>query len=326
MEAFVLVLHFVLTVCRPIIVFYSSLRAYLDQLLYSLAVTELVNGDSLFVSQSLPAGSKAETFAEFVSCALMSVSSLATSFSSEYKDECLGTVTDQLFGLPVPDAIFATSLNCTGFVIVALFVVVLLWELSQVRKLSIGSGHYIAFTFRVQTTVGYRFMSAALICFSGLCLLHVLTMIYCRYRAHGISRAVAFAQNLAPTIGGLVYSAVSLMMLTKAPMFEPQSEKFKSLQFNRPIKDILVHNEEFAKEIESSMLDAKYGSEKELAAMLAKKFAWQPEASSIDEVMIGCAPKVAEMGDVTYSALPSDEPDDGQGGSEDQSGWKCCNA
>merc|ERR1712032_417207 len=97
------------------------------------------------------------------------------------------------------------------------------------------------------------------------------------YMKHGFKLAKAYGMSNVPTIGGLVYAAVSLLQQNKDPMFDPQSEAFQALQFNRSAQDCLVHNTDFVKNLESALLEAKYGQPQELEAFLTAKYSWQKD-------------------------------------------------
>jgi len=47
------------------------------------------------------------------------------------------------------------------------------------------------------------------------------------------------------------------------------------------------------KNLESALLEAKYGQPKELEAFLTKKYSFQKDASSVEEVILACTPKDA---------------------------------
>jgi len=275
--------HFVLTCCRTIIIFYLSFKSYLVS-----SVTYRVEN---YVIDSIP---KDHKFTEFLACVNSESASLISSFSpTGFKGKCIGEISHQLYQVPIRDNVFVSIINCVGLGIVVAFVIVLLVELLKSNAHSIGSGHYIAFTFRVQKTKGYRFMSMVLVAFVCVAMVDALRFLVLIYLRLGWLDAKNFALAELPTAGGLCYSAVSLLMVTKDAMFDVESEDFKKLQFNRPLSDMIVHNQDYVKTIESCLLEAKYDQMEELQKLVTKSYHWQPDASTVSEILAACVPKDA---------------------------------
>mmetsp|Transcript_103955 Transcript_103955/g.199508 ORF Transcript_103955/g.199508 Transcript_103955/m.199508 type:complete len:289 (-) Transcript_103955:151-1017(-) len=278
-----LLLHFLLTTCRTIIVFYFSVKSYL----VANVTWQLLHRET----SEKPAGM---SYGQYFDCTALESASLVKRFSnwtSNFEGECIGVVSNQLYGLQVPDALVLTLLNLIGLFIVLVFVLVLIYELAMAKPRHLGDGKYIALTFRLPKNSVYKVMTVVLTLYVTVLLLDSLRFAYFCTMVHGLSFTKSYIEKNLPTIAGLVYSAASLISHDKDPMFDVESEAFKKLQFNRNLTDALQPNTTFVKNVESAILEAKYGQNKELEVFREKKYACQTVGSPVDEILAACVPK-----------------------------------
>lgn len=223
---------------------------------------------------------------EFNTCVKKSEVQMITSFSSDLKTECLGTISADLFGFTrITDNQFLTGVDIGVLVVVGVFVLGLVIKLIMSGSLHFGSGRYLAFSWDVEESPYFKFMGALLLAIEIFLLSFIA---YSGYRVlidQGMTALIAFAQGIAPSIVGFLQSAWHFVAPTGIPKVNYEAAEFKALNFNRPLNSILKTNRVFLEDVEEAVYRDTFKETEELNKLIGA-----PDYSTKDEVLSAIKP------------------------------------
>lgn len=310
------VVHFVVTQCRPLLIFYIGLRSHLAYLAnWSFTHTawsaEFEETQRNFRSGDL---SRIMHLGRYLDCILSSSYFVLWTFASNYEANCVGPVESAWsgYGLPIALNQILAGFNIIGLLMVIVFLLVLQAEFFRSKVRDFGDASYLSFTYRVQKSRPYKLMSTILVLYAFLMLADMGRSLYTIYRSEpGVF--INFIEYMLPGMLTLVYSAVTLAKGSKDPFFDYESDEFINLQFARSWSSVLVDNNDFAWQLSVALLKAKYNETQDLEDLL-------PRGADMEEVIWACKPMSSEenpdlettsattcSGDTTHRSLILDE-------------------
>jgi len=263
-----LLVHFVLTQCRPILVFAVSVDSFLT-LMTNWLITHCIAGDEeAMAAFRHTTGSNLELGC-YVDCVLKESAQVHATFASNVTMPCIGPISNKYFELHVADNVVLTGVILISVALVGVFVLVLTIELIGRSRANFGQGAYLTFTFNVQKSLPYKICTVlvilyATVCFGGTCAF--LFRLY--FRGQFTGRIESFASSVLPSLAGLVYSAISFMLPTPDPETDYTSQGFQELQFARSFSSLLKDNNEFYSQVGHAALDYHLGQQKEWTTLL----------------------------------------------------------
>jgi hypothetical protein len=282
-----LILHFVITQCQALWIFYIGLQSHLANLAYWSFTHTSWKVESESNQRNFTAASVQEIkpLGRYLDCMLGSSYTMLFDFSSDYEAHCVGLVGSAWsdYGLPMGVNQAFASFNVVGLLIVVIFVVVLLAGLVTSKVKDFGDATYLAYTFRMKQSTPYKVMSTLIVILAALLLAVTLRFLVAIHNsAPGVF--VNFILYLLPTIFALLYSAITLAKASKHPFFDYESDNFLDIVFKRSWSSVLVDNTAFAGQLETALVKAKYGDTKDLEDLL-------PEDADIQTVIRACTPE-----------------------------------
>lgn len=258
-------LHFVLTQCRSIIVFYISFKSYLALSVKWNFTRFVLDPETEVEIRRLQAGpSGMMPLRDFDDCMYEEATRFTLSFSSDLYSRCLGLITNRIYGLPLTDNIVVSLVNVIALALSSIFIIVLVVELLRSGSTHFGQGRYLGFTFSVQKSCGYRTCAWILICFNLVLLADIGRIVYLCVNAGAYNSLLIFFEANLPVVSGLLYSAVSFLIPVKEPRVDYTSVAFCNLLFRRKFSSVLQDNNEFYAKVAHAQLDARYGLEEDL--------------------------------------------------------------
>jgi len=270
-----LIIHFVLTECRPILLLYLAYKSYLqDTILYSVTHTFLTwNNDKLkHVSNSTMS---TEDLGDYMDCLRDDVSDSIFAYNATYNPRCA----------VIPHSMHMMDLvmNSAALLIGVLFVAVLVCMVPMSGAKTFGDGRYISFTVGVRKSRGFRAMAVLETAFVVYVVARNVHTLWLEFKEGYHHKVVEFLEDYGTDALVLVYSSVALFQ-TSEPCFAWDSEEFKQLQFNRGWGAVFSEtNDAFITALELALYKASYNSIGDLDAMRDKQ-------TSLRTVMQVCAP------------------------------------
>jgi len=281
-----LVLHFVFTQCRPILLLYVAARTYLkDVVVYDL--TSTTYGTTLEIEHRqvhMGNSTMEKSLQDFLECTRDDVDdSLYSMSSGDYTGRCT-TVPEGTHKVDMT-LNYVLLIGCVSMVLV----LVLLLISSGIRN--IGEGRYLAWTKSMASKPCYKLMSRLLLLEVFVLLARHIYSIYQEATKGEFRQAELFLELYVTQIGLLAYSAVKLMEST-ATSFNEETESFQDLQFKRGWSSVFTEtNMDFSNSLVTALYKAKSGLKKDLLDMIDGE-----GCSNLDEVFQACAP--AEYGNL----------------------------
>lgn len=292
-------LHFVVTQCRAVILFYFSYQGYQAMVLNWTAFNYLLTPEQEMIDRNVTASllsnsSEKQTmmpFLDFQACVSGDAALFMSSWSTHLETKCLGTVENKMYGLPYPltDNVILSTFNMSALILVVMFVVILTVDLIRSRTLNFGHGSYIAFTWKVQSSRRYAVCAWLLVIFNIILLADCVRFAVRMSLAGFGSKVLGFLTSIIPACIGLMQSAWSLCHPSNPPRVDYHSEEFDKLRFYRSWSSIVVDNTSFFHQVTHAMYFQKFGLPEELDDLTL------PGYSREDEVMDACKPYIAKI-------------------------------
>lgn len=293
-----LVLHFVFTQCRPILLLYVAVRTYLkDVVVYDLTSTTW--GTTLEIKHRqvhMENSTMEKSLQDFLECTRDDAEdSLYSTGSGDYNGDCT-TVPAGIHKIDMA-LNYVLLIGCVSMVLVLLLLLIS----SGIRN--IGEGKYLAWTKSMANKPCYKLMSRLLLLEVFVLLARHIYSIYQEATRGEFRQAELFLELYITQIGLLAYSAVKLMEST-ATAFNEEAETFQELQFKRGWSSVFTEtNVDFSNSLVMALYKAKSGFKKDLLDMIDDE-----GCSTMDEVFQACAP--AEYGSLEND---DDSEDDSKG-------------
>lgn len=292
MQAFAqLVLHFVLTECRPILVFYVSFWAYgNDAIRYQLRniiLTPFFETQARHLDQG-PGGMT--PLGSFESCLTMDVAARMRTFAWSYESPCGIPANHKAWGLAVPDHMVWS----VGFGLIALicllFVLALVVELHASGASDFAEGRYLAFSFTFHQSCTYTVFSMMLVACVAVAFLHFVLIAFSAYSVGGTQVMFTLVSNVLMPLLGLAASAISFLRPKEVPNVNFRSVAFLNLRFRRDHSSLFEDNEDFYSRVMHALFTYQYGLPRKLEAMTGP----HPNYSIPQEVVEICHPVPAK--------------------------------
>jgi len=252
----ILFAHFVACECRPIIMFYTSYLAYevlflQSQIMNSMITTRIEEAARQKYDMGLP---------EYYGCVNADAASLSGSQMvwdlSPMKTKCIGTIRNQMYGLPVPDNVVVTWI---GFVCKwnsAVFILVLMVELIRSGPRHLGHGSYLAFTWKLNHSRPHKICATILVFFCFVLVADFVRFCVILYRLELGFKIIPMLTTMVPPLGGIIGSAWMLLHPPPIPNVDYESKEFKELHFRRSVwTDLAQNNNEFYGEMKKALHD-----------------------------------------------------------------------
>lgn len=285
-----LVLHFVFTQCRPILLIYAGVRTYLkDVVVYDLTSTTWgTSQEILHRSVHMENLTMDRSLQDFLECTRDDAEdSLYSTSSGNYTGRC-STIPESTHKVDMA-LNYALLIGCVSMVLV----LVLLLIHSGIKD--IGEGRYLAWTKGMSNKPCYKLMSRVLLFLVFLMLGRHVYSIYQEAMKGEFRQVVLFLELYATQILVLTYSAVKLMESTATP-FNEDTELFQDLQFKRGWSSVFTEaNTDFASTLVTALYKAKSGFKKDLLDLIDGD-----SCSTLDDVFQACAP-------AEYDSLDNDD-------------------
>lgn len=300
MDAFLgplrLVIHFILTECRAVIVFYLSYQSfvYMPVLWYFKHVTLDLDKErairGLDSKSPIPLGYFLECLtADFEEMALQPRFGTHTSTCMAASTE--SDISSQLAHLGpqfIETHLLVCLANYVGLAIVLVFVGVLICHLVSFGPRHFGSGRYIAFTLHIRSHVSYKACALMLVVFNVMMVLALVVMTWRVYVNKGTTVTLDFVAQFAGTLGGIAYSGISFFLPEPSVDAIFVSEEFQAMTLKRSWSTVLTDNVSFCHQLDhislisvvsndDELLDAyceqggNYTSPTEIVALVKKK-------------------------------------------------------
>jgi len=271
-----LLVHFILTQCRPLLLIYFAYKTLLqDTVIYDVLHSHIRVG-------SIPAESQAGNstkleIGDYVDCLRDDVERSLFTFSERFRGNC--------FNLDPNMHQIDLALNAAACMIVLIFLASLVVLLLQSGVSNIGQGRYLTFTWASHNSKVYRIASGLQIAFVVYVVFRNLYSLVQELRSGKSHKAIEFVETYGTQVLVLVYSAYKLRA-NPPPGFDFEDEEFQRLQFARGLSSALTEtNHDFDVGLQLALYKAHYGDRSDLKALLSDE-----GCSNLDEVVKLCRP------------------------------------
>lgn len=265
-----MVVHFILTECRPVILLYFAYRTYLmDTIRFDATHTfEMPTQVERVTSKEMKLG-------DFLDCMRDDIESSLYTTSTEYAGGCVS----------ISGAAHHMDLVVNGFAMFVgvMFVIVMTITLCLSSSRGFGSGRYVAFTLEMKSQLPYRIMAGIETLFVLYIFIRTCISVAADMEDGSSRNAKKFVDAYGSEILLLLYSAVALFS-THHPCFDYTDAEFHALEFQRGIGAVFSQtNGDFVKALELAVFKAEHGVPADLQAIVGSDSKLQQ--ATIDAVL-----------------------------------------
>mmetsp|Transcript_98279 Transcript_98279/g.174986 ORF Transcript_98279/g.174986 Transcript_98279/m.174986 type:complete len:303 (-) Transcript_98279:85-993(-) len=287
----VVLLHFLITESRPILLLYLASRTYLkDVVVYDLTSVQSSASEMNYRTYHLGNMTTDESLQSFLECVRTEgEDSLYATSGSDYEGKCVT--------VPATTHHINMFLNYSILCTCGIFIFVLLGLLATTGITNIGEGRYLSWTRTMASKPMYKCMSNLLLFVIVLTIGRHIMSIVSEIKDGRSHQAVLFLELYGTQLVLLAYSAYKLKAQTD-PVFRDWTGAFQDLQFQRGWMSVVNEtNADFTSALSLALLKAKFDMPDDLKAML--------DGEDMYEVVKACVP--AEAGEEADSSDDDEE-------------------
>jgi len=271
-----LLLHFVVTECRPILLLYFAYKSYLQDTIRYEVLNIFMTWNNGKLREMSNMTRSTENLGTYLTCLRDDVSDSLFAFNQTYSPRC-AVIPDDKHRVDL-------TMNASALGLATVFLVVLICMLLASGVRDIGEGRYMAFTLGMRKKTWYRAVASLEVLFIATVLCRNAVTLWHEYQRFGSKKVVEFLEDYGTDALVLLYSAVKFFS-TVEPSFAWESEEFQSLEFQRGWGPVFSEtNSDFCMALELALYKASYSATGDLSEMCGD------DKAHLRKVMQICAP------------------------------------